>query len=94
MSKTVLLIFFYITAIYHSCEKKEDPINPKGKLYVSNELKSYYFFPKGSWWVYKRIDTTAEIYDTATVVCSESKMIFDSHMLPYVLKLIMKYKIK
>ncbi len=40
---------------------------PTDTLYVDQELKSYYFFPQGSWWVYKRIDTNALIYDTAVV---------------------------
>jgi|SRR5690554_364865 len=83
MEKTVLLIFFFITATFHSCEKKEDPIKPKGKLYVSNELKSYYFFPKGSWWIYQRIDTTAQIFDTATVVHSSNEMKFTPYLYPY-----------
>jgi hypothetical protein len=82
MEKTVLLISFFIVTILNSCEKKEDPPKPTGSLYMSEELKSYYFFPKGSWWVYKRIDTTAEIYDTATVVHSESEMVFNE-LLPY-----------
>jgi|SRR5690554_138035 len=74
--KKLLIYTLLSLLLYNSC-KKEDPPKPTDSYYMSAELKSYYFFPKGSWWVYKRIDTTAEIYDTATVVRSESKMIFN-----------------
>ncbi|MBI1184419.1 hypothetical protein GC194_09115 [bacterium] len=36
-------------------------------LYQSDSFLRYWFFPIGSWWVYKRVDTTADVYDTAVV---------------------------
>jgi hypothetical protein len=55
--------------LFTSCDKEEPPI-PSETRYVNDTLKSYYFFPVGSWWVYNRTDTNATIYDTATVVRS------------------------
>ncbi len=74
--KNLLLFTVLFLLLFTSCKKEERP-KPTESYYMSAELKSYYFFPKGSWWVYKRTDTTATIYDTATVVNSVSEMIFD-----------------
>ncbi|MCB0737250.1 MAG: hypothetical protein KDC92_07035, partial [Bacteroidetes bacterium] len=41
-------------------------------LYQSDSFKSYWYFPEGSWWVYKRMDTTADVYDTATIIVRSS----------------------
>jgi hypothetical protein len=57
--------------IDHSFPPAEDTI------YVSEELKNYYFFGEGSWWVYKRTDTNAIIYDTATLVKRESRIVYE-----------------
>lgn len=63
-------------------EEPSDLPPPTDTIYVSNELKSYYFFPKGSWWVYKRIDTNAVVYDTAVVATVYNELEY-SRFLPY-----------
>ncbi len=55
---------------------------PTDTLYMSQELKSYFYFPVGSWWVYERTDTIAGIYDTARVVRIINE-IFYNEFAPY-----------
>ena len=55
---------------------------PTDTFYVSQELKSYYFFPENSWWVYQRTDTNAVIYDTAVVASVYSELEY-SRFLPF-----------
>lgn len=50
---------------------------PTDTFYVDQELKSYYFFPQGSWWVYKMLDTNVLIYDTALVTAGGSRLMYD-----------------
>lgn len=40
-------------------------------LFQNDTFLSYWFFPEGSWWVYKRTDTNVVAYDTARVTLSE-----------------------
>jgi hypothetical protein len=35
---------------------------------LNQNLKNFYFFGEGSWWVYKRTDTNVVVYDTARLV--------------------------
>ncbi|MCB0737194.1 MAG: hypothetical protein KDC92_06755 [Bacteroidetes bacterium] len=51
------------------CDDNENFTYPYADtLYQSDSFKSYWYFPEGSWWVYKRMDTTADVYDTATII--------------------------
>jgi len=75
--KQILFSLFAVLFFTH-CTPEEPPIEPTDYLRVNDTLKSYYYFPLGSWWVYKMIDTNATIYDTAIVVRSESKVVTDS----------------
>ncbi|MBI1184094.1 hypothetical protein GC194_07475 [bacterium] len=50
-------------------------------LYQSDSFLSYWFFPVGSWWVYKRVDTMADIFDTAVVVKQDRGIACDCQML-------------
>ncbi|MBI1184093.1 hypothetical protein GC194_07470 [bacterium] len=50
-------------------------------LYQSDSFLSYWFFPVGSWWVYKRVDTKAVIYDTARVTEQKRGIACDCQLL-------------
>ena len=67
-----------VLLLFTHCTPEEPPIEPTDYLRVNDTLKSYYYFPLGSWWVYKMTDTNAIIYDSAIVVRSESKVVTDS----------------
>lgn len=73
--KIILGILFVLFFIH--CKKKVEPPEPTATLYVNDTFKCYWYFPEGSWWVYKRMDTTAEVYDTAVVTLNMCEMIFD-----------------
>lgn len=87
-----LLPLFFIATLAVQCDKDDEsdpneiidfiPPQPTDTLYMSDELKSYFYFPKDSWWVYKRTDTNALIYDTARVVRIINE-IFYSNFAPY-----------
>ena len=68
-----------------NCDK--EPINPNpgftDTLFQSQEFLDYWYFEEGSWWVYKRIDTVAEIYDTAIVTRTWNQFIFSKYFQPY-----------
>ncbi|MBT4727910.1 MAG: hypothetical protein HN691_17540 [Bacteroidetes bacterium] len=68
-----------------NCDK--EPINPNpgftDTLFQSQEFLDYWYFQEGSWWVYKRTDTIAEIYDTATVTENWKRFIFSKYAMPY-----------
>ena len=72
---TLPLIFLGLIAIYNqSCcrgDCDDEPIDTNelaiDTVFNNDTFLSYWYFPEGSWWVYKRTDTTADIYDTATV---------------------------
>jgi hypothetical protein len=54
------------------CEKQS---LPRDTIYNNDTFLSYCFFPEGSWWIYKRTDTTANVFDTVTVV-SDRRFIY------------------
>ncbi len=62
------------------CDKpnKEDPQpKPEDTLYANDTFLRYWYFPKGSWWVYKRMDTNARVYDTVRVFYTSREMKYD-----------------
>jgi hypothetical protein len=75
--KKILLSLLTVLLFTH-CTPEEPPIEPTDYLRVNDTLKSYYYFPVGSWWVYKMLDTNATIYDTAIVVRSISEVVTES----------------
>jgi hypothetical protein len=68
-----------------NCDK--EPINPNpgftDTLFQSHEFLDYWYFEEGSWWIYKRTDTVAEIYDTAIVTRTWNQFIFSKYFQPY-----------
>lgn len=86
--KIVLIIFLFL--FVYQCKEDDSTtpsdsngvrtdttdVVPEDTVYVSNELKSYYYFPIGSYWVYKRLDSIS-IYDTATVVRQSTQITFN-----------------
>ena len=52
-------------------------------LFVSDELKKCYYFPVDSWWVYKRTDTNASIYDTVRVIETLDNIKYQERFVPY-----------
>ncbi|MCB0737195.1 MAG: hypothetical protein KDC92_06760 [Bacteroidetes bacterium] len=59
----------YDCSCHYPCDNLEDFTYPyTDTLYLSDSFLSYWYFPVGSWWVYKRLDTAADVYDTARVV--------------------------
>jgi hypothetical protein len=96
MNKNPLLLFLFasiLCLLFSQC-KPDDPILPStgnggsdlpaptDTFYVDQELKSYYFFPQGSWWVYQMLDTNVIIYDTALVTAGGSRLMY-SGVLPF-----------
>jgi hypothetical protein len=54
-----------ITFTLKCCKPERDKC--EDTRYFEQEFLDYWYFPEGSWWVYKRIDTSADVYDTAVV---------------------------
>jgi len=73
-----ILFSLFVVMLFTNCEKEVieenfvivDHSYPRAEdtIYMSEELKSYFLFEEGSWWIYKRTDTNVAIYDTATLV--------------------------
>jgi hypothetical protein len=62
-----------LSTINYSCKNEgDDPNSETDTIFHDQEFLDYWFFPKGSWWVYQRTDTNAIIYDTAIVVYEEN----------------------
>ncbi|MEQ8625495.1 MAG: hypothetical protein RJQ00_03670 [Vicingaceae bacterium] len=85
MKLTLIALLFLLFAGYASSCGDDDETacidcpNPNADtLFVNDTFLTYWHFPVGSWWVYKRIDTSAEVYDTATVVRSVYEVINNS----------------
>ena len=69
----MLFILLYFTQCNpdDDCDGCTHPPNlgpPTDTLFLNKNLKNYYFFGVGSWWVYKRLDTNTVVYDTAILV--------------------------
>ncbi len=77
----IIVIGIFIINIY-SCKPEEKvPIHgkelaPKDTIYCNKEFLPYWYFNKGCIWIYKRTDTTATIYDTATIVSAKTDIQF------------------
>jgi hypothetical protein len=70
---TSFIVLFFITQCKpdDDCSDCTHPPNsapPTDTLFLNPNLKNYFFFGEGSWWVFKRLDTNAIVYDTATLV--------------------------
>jgi hypothetical protein len=80
----VILLIAALSSFLISCEKEgQDTFkgisNPPSEIrYMDDTLKTYYFFKVGSQWIYQRTDTSAAIYDTATVISSAAEIIYDN----------------
>ena len=61
-----ILVSIALILTLKCCKPERDKC--KNTRYFEQEFLDYWYFPEGSWWVYKRIDTSAEVYDTAVVV--------------------------
>jgi hypothetical protein len=61
-----LLFSLIILLCFTQCKPDDETtqVEPSFTLLVDEELKNYYYFPVGSWWIYERTDTNAQIYDT------------------------------
>lgn len=77
------IIFFIIVSLYITSCKPDDsePLHgkekpPRDTLYCDKEFLPYWYFNKGSMWVYKRTDTNAIMYDTAIVVSAKTDIQF------------------
>ena len=91
MNKTTISLLFsfaFLMLFFSQCDPDKpilpgtgggvsDLPPPTDTFYVDQELKSYYFFPQGSWWVYKMLDTNVLIYDTALVTAGGSRLMYD-----------------
>jgi|GEM_PF-5029259 len=62
-----LFFFMFVVTLIH-CKEDDGEPEPISTQLVDSELKSYYYFPEGSWWIYQRVDTNVAIFDTAIVV--------------------------
>lgn len=83
MKSITLLILFSLLAItslttsISSCNKN-DYSTPKDTIRADPEFLEWWWCKEGSWWVYKRIDDTAQVmYDTAKVVLQAVKTTFE-----------------
>ena len=68
----IFLVIVGIICLALQCDKKGTPPDekepvPDDTLYANDTFLRYWYFPKGSWWVYKRMDTNANVYDTTSV---------------------------
>ncbi|MCB0738918.1 MAG: hypothetical protein KDC92_15525 [Bacteroidetes bacterium] len=61
----------------YPCQNTKDFIYYTDTLFQNDTFKSYWYFPEGSWWIYKRVDTTADVYDTARVKRTFRKILCD-----------------
>jgi hypothetical protein len=81
--KRIILILFYSSLVFincnpnNGCEDCPNPnIQPKDTIRFSQEFLDYTFFKEGSWWIYQRTDTTAQLFDTVTVARATNKVFF------------------
>lgn len=70
--KNILLSSVLVLLCFFSCGPKQPEIPPcKEFAEAPQEFLDYWFFPKGSFWVYK-LDSSADIYDTVVVDISNA----------------------
>lgn len=72
MKRIFTYILVLIVSTSFSC-KKDDPDKCKIVLEAPSTFLDYWFFPQGSWWVYKLKNSSPAIYDTITVSNSQSE---------------------
>jgi hypothetical protein len=81
----LLLITVVIVLLQTDCDTT--PIDPHpgftDTLFQSQDFLDYWYFNEGSWWVYKRTDTSADVYDTVRAVKSWVKLSFSPLTKPY-----------
>jgi len=86
----IIALFLAVFLLFTNMNCENEPINPHpgftDTLFQSQEFLDYWYFKEGSWWVYKRTDTTAEIYDTAFVKKAWKEFIFSKYAMPYAIE--------
>ena len=67
------------------CSDCTDPTlpPPTDTIFLNQNLKNFYFFGEGSWWVYKRTDTNAVVYDTSRLVRSVQQFQYSRLTAPF-----------
>lgn len=55
----------------HGCN-----LNPQDTIFSPKEFLPYWYFKKGSLWIYQRTDTTVQLFDTAVVVFDKTSIDF------------------
>ena len=89
MRKLIFLLFilFCITQCKpdDDCSDCTDPTlpPPTDTIFLNQNLKNFYFFGEGSWWVYKRTDTNAVVYDTSRLVRSVQQFQYSRLTAPF-----------
>lgn len=75
-----LLFLAFLSNYNQSCcrgDCDDEPIDTVKIIYdtlaQNDTFMQYWFFPVGSWWIYKRIDSNTNEYDTATVTYANSE---------------------
>ena len=67
-----LLGIFTISMSFSSCKKDNIPDECASVLEAPKEYLDYWYFPSGSWWVYKLKDSLPAVYDTVKVTLANS----------------------
>jgi len=71
-----------VIVLCHACKDAEEcPYgcikSPKDTVYCHKEFLPYWYFTKGSIWIYKRTDTSAVMFDTAEVTYNKASIDFE-----------------
>ena len=87
----IFLVMVGITCLALQCDKKGTPPDekepvPDDTLYANDTFLRYWCFPKGSWWVYKRMDTNAKVYDTVTILNQNHEMKYNPQYADYMIE--------
>jgi hypothetical protein len=83
----LILLFMIVGIVFQQSGCDTTPIDPHpgytDTLFQSQDFLDYWYFNEGSWWVYKRTDTSADVFDTAIVTKTSKKYIFSKYYFPY-----------
>jgi hypothetical protein len=87
----IFLVIAGITCLALQCDKKGTPPQnnepvPEDTLYANDTFLRYWYFPKGSWWVYERMDTNANVYDTVTILNQNREMKYNPRYADYMIE--------
>ena len=76
------LVVIILCLIITSCKKESSP-EPEKTIYANDTFLRYWYFPKGSYWIYEKAESQSQIIDSAVVVLAKRRISYNPTYSPY-----------